>query len=114
MTNLWIWILLSLALLIMGILSLTLLLNRYREKLLHNFSQKLGMTFWLAVIFGIFFLLGNAVLVYYVMKVKGNFAWYLQHPVVFAREGLIFFILNSFLILSCRSLIKGVTDLLNG
>lgn len=102
-------LIISLIILLLGILGLALLLNKYREKLLANFSQKIGMTFWLAIIFGAFFILGNALLVSYVIKV--NFSWYLQHPFVLVQEGLIFFILNSFLILACRSLIKGFSNL---
>lgn len=110
MSALSVGILFSLAILITGIVCLAFLVKSYKGRLLVNFTEKVQMTFWLAVIFAGFFLVGNLVISRYVLAVKGNFSWYLQHPVVLAREGLIFFILNAFLLLSCRSFIKSLVN----
>lgn len=113
MNGLWLGIAVSLVVFIGGTTLLCLLLKRYKGKLLYNFSKKIAMTFWLALIFGALFLIGNVFLAYYVVKFKANFAWYLEHPFILAREGLIFFIMNSCLILACRALIKDLYNLRN-
>ena len=98
--------------LIIGIVCLVILVKSYKRRLLVNFSEKVQMTFWLAVIFGCLFVGGNWVIAQYVIATaKESFFWYLKHPIVLAAEGLIFFILNAFLLLSCRSLIKSLKNL---
>lgn len=105
MKGLFLWILLSFCILGLGTICFISLLRRYRLKLLFNFSEKIQMTAALAVIFGLLFIAGIYLLPLYVDSIKERFPIYLKQPFLFAREGILFFLLNAFLILAVRRLI---------
>lgn len=112
MRGLFFYMALAVAIVALGIAALYFLLNRYRDKLLNNFGQKIWMTALLGSTYAALFLLLNSYLERWVLRqslrhsLVENFAFLVGNPWFFIKFGLAFFLFNACLILAFRSLYK--------